>query len=68
MAIETSPINLDDEILMDTRSAASYLSLSEASLIQMRVRKTGPAYLKIGGKSVRYTQNDLDAFVVRHSA
>jgi predicted DNA-binding transcriptional regulator AlpA len=66
MESTSHPTDLDDEILMDTRAAASYLTMSEAALSQMRVRHTGPAYLKIGPKSVRYAKSDLDAFVTRH--
>lgn len=46
----------------DTRSAASYLGLQPSTLEAWRVRGGGPRFLKLG-RSVRYRQTDLDAFI-----
>ncbi len=50
-----------DERPLDTPAAAAFLGLSEDNLIQRRVRRRPPEYLKIG-KSVRYLLSDLREF------
>jgi excisionase family DNA binding protein len=50
--------------LLTQRDAALYLHLSERTLERMRVAGTGPRFVRIG-KSIRYRQQDLDAFVAR---
>ena len=44
--------------------AAEYLGMKTNTLRQWRFMSTGPVYLKIG-RSVRYRQADLDAFLER---
>ena len=47
---------------LTTRTAAEYLSLQPATLEQWRWNGKGPRFVKLG-RSVRYRQADLDAFL-----
>lgn len=49
--------------LLDTRQAAAYLTLSATTLISWRSLGRGPRFVRLG-RSVRYRQADLDAFMV----
>ena len=48
--------------LLNTNEAAAYLGMSPITLKIYRVRGDGPTYRKLG-RSVRYTAEDLAAFV-----
>lgn len=48
--------------LLTTREAAARLGLSTTTLEIWRWRGTGPKFRKLG-KAVRYTKEDLDAFI-----
>lgn len=50
------------EPLLDTKAAAGYLGYHPNTLEQWRVKGAGPRYRKIG-KHIRYTPDDLRAFV-----
>lgn len=45
-----------------TTEAAAYLNVQPATLEQWRWNGRGPTFVKIG-RSVRYRQTDLDAFI-----
>ena len=47
------------------RAAADYIGLSVRTLQKRRFERQNPPYLKIG-RSVRYRQEDLDAFLDAH--
>jgi len=47
---------------MDTKAAATYLSLYRNYLEKLRCTGDGPLFIKINGQ-VRYDPNDLDAWV-----
>jgi excisionase family DNA binding protein len=49
--------------LMTTCEAAEYLTLSSKTLTLWRKNQTGPAYVKMGPRSIRYRLEDLDEFV-----
>ncbi|WP_375687985.1 helix-turn-helix transcriptional regulator [Pseudooceanicola sp. LIPI14-2-Ac024] len=49
--------------LLDTKSAAMRLGLSHQTLEKWRSLGTGPQYVRIGTKAIRYRPSDLDAFV-----
>lgn len=53
----------DRQPLMTTAEAAAYLSFPEATVKAWRARGTGPAYVRINGRVVRYRMSDLDAWV-----
>ena len=46
-------------IVLDEKSAARYLGLSDRSLQARRAAGQGPTFVRIG-RSVRYLQSDLD--------
>lgn len=46
-----------------SREAAGYLGISPSTLAKMRLRGTGPVYLKIGARVVVYDRADLDRYV-----
>lgn len=49
--------------LMDERSAAEYLCYSVRALQNWRCRGGGPKFVKVSGRSVRYTRRDLQAWI-----
>lgn len=49
-----------------TDEAAAYLGLSVAALRNWRIRGGGPVYKKLG-RIVRYTQDDLDAWLAERT-
>ena len=49
-------------ILSET-DASRYLRLSKPTLRRMRAQGTGPAFHRLGEKSIRYTQTGLDEFI-----
>ena len=53
-----------DQLLTEAQ-AAEYLNISIRTLQAWRVQGGGPRYSKLG-RSVRYRQRDLDAFVEAH--
>ncbi len=55
-------INLESDSLIDTRSAAQLLAMSEDTLKAWRTRKVGPPYRKING-AVRYVRSELEAYL-----
>jgi len=48
---------------MSTIEAARYLRCSASTLAKLRVYGGGPPFCKVGGKSVRYRQADLDTYM-----
>lgn len=51
---------------LTTRGAAKYLCVSEAGMARWRGHGGGPAYLRLGKRTVRYRVADLDAFLASH--
>jgi excisionase family DNA binding protein len=49
--------------MLTTHEAASYLRLSPRTLERLRVSGTGPKHCRLGRRSIRYRQQDLDAYV-----
>jgi len=56
-----------NEALMSQREAARYLGLSERTLEAHRLRRTGPRFVRISKRCVRYRGEDLDSFVDAHT-
>ena len=54
---------MEVKTLMTTCEAAEYLTLSSKTLTLWRKNQTGPAYVKMGPRSIRYRLEDLDEFV-----
>lgn len=51
------------ELLISQREAADLLGLSERTLKAMRLRKTGPTFVRISRRCVRYRLADLERFI-----
>ncbi len=49
--------------LIDEKEAASYLCYSVRALQNWRVRGGGPLFIKVSGRSVRYTRRDLQDWI-----
>jgi excisionase family DNA binding protein len=47
---------------METKRAAQYLGFHPNTLVKMRMRGDGPPFVRLG-RSIRYRQRDLDAFI-----
>ena len=54
------------ERLLNDKEAAAWLQVSTQTLANMRCRGEGPAYVKVGGKLVRYLLEDLEEFARGH--
>jgi len=52
--------------LLTTADVAGRLGVPPRTLEQWRYLGRGPAYIKVGNKSVRYRQSDIDAFLDAH--
>ena len=50
------------EALLKPEKAGEFLGFSEGWLAKLRMRGTGPKYVKLGRK-VRYVRADLDAWI-----
>jgi predicted DNA-binding transcriptional regulator AlpA len=53
------------EQVFDQRQAAELLGLSPATLASWRSRGRGPAFLRLGGRAIRYRRSDLERFLER---
>jgi predicted DNA-binding transcriptional regulator AlpA len=54
---------MTNEILLSQRQVAELLGLSERTLEAMRLRGTGPAFVRISRRCVRYRLTDLESFI-----
>lgn len=50
-------------VLLTEKQAAARLNLSHRSLQRWRVEGRGPAFVKIGGRAVRYIESVIDDFI-----
>jgi len=51
------------QTLLTPVMAAGQLGMTPGALAQWRYLGTGPSFLKLGGRAVRYRQSDLDAWL-----
>lgn len=49
--------------LLTPKEAAAFLSRSESALKQWRAKGTGPAYVKLNERTLRYRESDLMAWI-----
>jgi excisionase family DNA binding protein len=49
--------------VMTTKQAAEYLAMSHKTLEDWRRKGEGPRFIKVGSRSVRYRQSELDAWI-----
>lgn len=55
--------------LMKAEEVAEYLAVTPGALAQMRYEGTGPRFIKITGRAVRYRREDVDDWLesrIRH--
>ena len=57
---------METDRLLQPEEVAKLLCVTLAALSIMRVRKTGPAYIKIGSR-VKYRASDVQAFIASKS-
>jgi hypothetical protein len=55
------------ECLFDTKQAAAFLNVSPRTLEDWRWRGGGPLFRKLGQRLVRYSRDDLSAFIARNT-
>ncbi|MFH1738227.1 MAG: helix-turn-helix domain-containing protein [bacterium] len=60
----SSPINLpqDPEQLIDEKQAAAFLGYTRRALQNWRRTGTGPRFVKVSSRSIRYRRRDLIAW------
>ena len=51
------------EQLLETKVIAEYMGTTPQNLAQMRYRGTGPKFIKLGARSVRYRWSDVEAWI-----
>lgn len=49
--------------LLDTTAAAGYLGVSRVTLESWRLKRIGPAWIRLGDRLVRYELRDLRAWI-----
>jgi predicted DNA-binding transcriptional regulator AlpA len=55
------------EDLMKPEDVARYLGTSTANLAQHRYRGTGPRFVKLGSRAVRYRVSDIQVWLNAHT-
>jgi predicted DNA-binding transcriptional regulator AlpA len=55
------------ERLMTATEAGALLAMTRGALAQLRYMGTGPKFVKLGGRSVRYRREDLEEWVARRT-
>ena len=53
------------ESLLTTSEAASYLRMTTPALAQLRYRRVGPDFIRLGKRSIRYRLGDLEEWISR---
>ena len=61
--VPPSTDSLNPADLLDENEGAEKLSVAVQTLRNWRWRGEGPAYVKVGKRTVRYRRGDLDAFI-----
>lgn len=56
-------VGVVSEKLMTAGEAGDLLAMTTGALAQLRYAGTGPKYLKLGGRSVRYRREDLEEWL-----
>lgn len=53
---------MEKEKLLTTKEVAEYIDIAISTVIQYRVNRNGPVYIKVG-QLVRYGKSDVDAWL-----
>lgn len=61
----TAPQRIGDDPLLTTKELSAWLSTSEQALAQLRFRREGPPFIRMG-RSIRYLRSDVEEYVLRH--
>jgi predicted DNA-binding transcriptional regulator AlpA len=56
-------LSMSTDLLLSQRRVAELLGLSERTLEAMRLRGTGPTFVRLSKRCVRYRMADLDRFI-----
>lgn len=51
------------EQLLTPAEAGGVLAMTKGALAQLRYMGTGPSFVRVSGRSIRYRQEDLDAWI-----
>lgn len=54
------------ESLLDTSEAAARLGVAPTTLIDWRYKRTGPPYVRVSHRLIRYKEVDLQKWIDRH--
>ena len=52
-----------EDKLMTSKEVAEYLGVSEGTMYEYRALGTGPTYIRLGGRLVRYHLSDVKAWL-----
>ena len=52
-----------EDKLMTSKEVAEYLGVSECTMYEYRALGTGPTYIRLGGRLVRYHLSDVNAWL-----
>jgi predicted DNA-binding transcriptional regulator AlpA len=65
MASKTKTIGMTESKLLTTQEAAEIIGLHPVTLSNMRMRKYGPPYVKLGQRCVRYPLHRLEEWLTK---
>jgi predicted DNA-binding transcriptional regulator AlpA len=66
-ALPTTAPRTDSEVLLTEGRAAALLSVTRRTLQAWRMRGTGPRYVRISSRCVRYSYNELVTWIESRS-
>lgn len=49
--------------LLTTKEASQILGIAEGALATLRYRRQGPSFIRVGHKSIRYSEEDIAAYI-----
>ncbi len=58
---------MNNDMLVDTKSAARIIAMSIGWLNAARLKGTGPRFVRVGAKAVRYRVSDLEAWLAANT-
>ena len=53
--------------ILNTREAAQYLGLSQTCLEHWRMLRTGPPFVRVSARCIRYRLDDLETWLVEQT-
>ncbi|MGP5598979.1 helix-turn-helix transcriptional regulator [Glutamicibacter arilaitensis] len=56
-------INLPTEILSTPAQLSERFGMTTGALAQMRYKGSGPKFIKLGGRQIRYRESDIQAWL-----